>query len=73
MPTPIFLLRPVRRLLMAATLGLGLAATAGAQPAPWPSKPVKLMVGFPGGSTPDSAARALRCRAWSRRGSRPGS
>lgn len=64
MSTPTFRLR---RLLTAAALGLGLAATAGAQTAAWPSKPVKLMVGFPGGSTPDIAARALAdalAKAW---------
>ncbi|MGH8804553.1 MAG: Bug family tripartite tricarboxylate transporter substrate binding protein [Polaromonas sp.] len=27
--------------------------------APWPSKPVRILVGFPGGSTPDMAARTL--------------
>lgn len=26
---------------------------------PWPSRPLRLLVGFPGGSTPDLAARAL--------------
>ena len=35
------------------------AASAQAQPAPWPSKPVRIVVGFPGGSTPDAAARTL--------------
>jgi tripartite-type tricarboxylate transporter receptor subunit TctC len=32
------------------------ARTAGA---PWPTKPLRIMVGFPGGSTPDVAARIL--------------
>lgn len=27
--------------------------------APWPTRPVKMLVGFPPGSTPDSAARAI--------------
>ncbi len=44
-----------------------LPAWAGAQnslkktetTAPWPSKPVRILVGFPGGSTPDMAARTL--------------
>ena len=62
MTAPVFRLkslRSLRRLLSAALLSLGLAATAGAQSAAWPSKPVKILVGFPGGSTPDIAARAL--------------
>ncbi len=31
----------------------------GGASAPWPSRPLHLMVGFPGGSTPDVMARAL--------------
>jgi tripartite-type tricarboxylate transporter receptor subunit TctC len=46
---------------------LGLAVLAGtaaftlpaAAQAPWPTQPVKILVGFPGGSTPDLSARAL--------------
>ncbi|HSB99448.1 MAG TPA: tripartite tricarboxylate transporter substrate binding protein [Burkholderiaceae bacterium] len=39
---------------------LGLATTvAGAQPASWPTKPLKILVGFPPGSTPDVVARIL--------------
>ncbi|CAN5698240.1 tripartite tricarboxylate transporter substrate binding protein [soil metagenome] len=34
-------------------------AAAAATAAPWPTKPVKIMVGFPGGSTPDLVARAI--------------
>jgi tripartite-type tricarboxylate transporter receptor subunit TctC len=50
-----------RRLLSTALLSLaGLAASGGAwAQAAWPTKPVKILVGFPGGSTPDIAARAL--------------
>ncbi len=33
--------------------------TARAAATPWPTKPLKIMVGFPGGSTPDVAARIL--------------
>lgn len=42
---------------VAATL-LTLSSGVWAQPA-WPSKPLHLLVGFPGGSTPDLMARAL--------------
>jgi len=34
------------------------SATAAA-PAAWPTRPVRILVGFPGGSTPDMAARTL--------------
>lgn len=53
--------RPLRR----ATLVLALATLCGsaiAQPAAtpgWPSKPLKIIVGFPGGSSPDLVARTL--------------
>ncbi|MCW5636107.1 MAG: tripartite tricarboxylate transporter substrate binding protein [Rubrivivax sp.] len=57
--------RPTRRaLLTLAALGLAgatawLPGPAAAQAAAWPTKPVKILVGFPGGSTPDMAARVL--------------
>lgn len=46
---------------VAATLALAAAASGGSvfAQAAWPSKPVRILVGFPGGSTPDVAARAL--------------
>ena len=50
-----------RRRLLLATAALAATALGGpalAQPA-WPTKPVRILVGFPGGSTPDLAARAL--------------
>ncbi|RYY82642.1 MAG: tripartite tricarboxylate transporter substrate binding protein [Comamonadaceae bacterium] len=45
-----------RDLLLAAA---ALPLTAAAQDAAWPSRPVRLVVGFPGGSTPDIAARTV--------------
>ncbi|WP_198971404.1 Bug family tripartite tricarboxylate transporter substrate binding protein [Xylophilus sp. ASV27] len=53
-----------RRALLSAAL-LSLAGTALAQapahpmPARWPSKPLRIIVGFPGGSSPDTTARTL--------------
>jgi tripartite-type tricarboxylate transporter receptor subunit TctC len=35
------------------------AASKASAAAPWPTKPIRLIVGFPGGSTPDMAARTL--------------
>lgn len=35
------------------------AKDAGSATATWPTRPVKILVGFPGGSTPDMAARTL--------------
>ncbi|MBE7940294.1 MULTISPECIES: tripartite tricarboxylate transporter substrate-binding protein [Ramlibacter] len=44
--------------LATATLAAG-AAQAQAQGDDWPRRPVRLVVGFPGGSTPDLVARTL--------------
>ena len=50
-------------LVAACALSLGAAAQSNTKkPVPlaaWPTKPVKILVGFPGGSTPDMAARTL--------------
>lgn len=49
----------------AATLSLSALPVAAQNPAPaasvagWPHKPIRLVVGFPGGSSPDLTARAL--------------
>jgi tripartite-type tricarboxylate transporter receptor subunit TctC len=56
--------QPLRRtilaLALAAASGAAFAQKAGAQPqAAWPTKPLRIMVGFPGGSTPDLVARTI--------------
>jgi tripartite-type tricarboxylate transporter receptor subunit TctC len=49
-----------RRIAGAAITGLLVTAwPALAQTPAWPRQPVKILVGFPGGSTPDIAARAI--------------
>ncbi|MEO7391253.1 MAG: tripartite tricarboxylate transporter substrate binding protein [Ramlibacter sp.] len=56
--------RPTRRAAVAlamATLAAATWAQNSAKPAlaPWPTKPIRIMVGFPGGSTPDLVARTI--------------
>ncbi|MFP5486011.1 MAG: Bug family tripartite tricarboxylate transporter substrate binding protein [Gammaproteobacteria bacterium] len=54
--------RPLRRatlVLVLALAALGGSAFAQAPTAGWPSKPLKIIVGFPGGSSPDLVARTL--------------
>ncbi|RZL89255.1 MAG: tripartite tricarboxylate transporter substrate binding protein [Variovorax sp.] len=51
-----------KRALLIAACGLAAGALplgAAAQNAAWPTKPIRLVVGFPGGSTPDIAARTI--------------
>ncbi len=49
----------LRRRLLGAALALAAAPAFAQTPAAWPTQPVKILVGFPGGSTPDIAARVL--------------
>ena len=47
-------------LIAACALSTGSTAQNGTKNAPvWPTKPIKFLVGFPGGSTPDMSARTL--------------
>ncbi len=50
-----------RALLIACGLAAAavLPTTASAQNDAWPTRPIRLLVGFPGGSTPDIAARTI--------------
>jgi tripartite-type tricarboxylate transporter receptor subunit TctC len=49
---------PTRRRALQWLPAALLPDAAGSEPA-WPSRPIRLLVGFPGGSTPDLAARVL--------------
>ena len=46
-------------LTAATVLPLGATAQAQQKPAAWPTRPLKIVVGFPGGSSPDLTARLL--------------
>jgi tripartite-type tricarboxylate transporter receptor subunit TctC len=48
-----------RRTLQLAAATAGALALPAALAQAWPSKPLRILVGFPGGSTPDLAARAI--------------
>jgi len=48
-----------RRTFVMAAAAAALTVSLGAQAADWPTRPVKLVVGFPGGSTPDMVARTI--------------
>lgn len=54
---------PVRRAILmvalAAASTTALAQKSARPQAPWPTKAVRIMVGFPGGSTPDLVARTI--------------
>jgi len=51
--------KPARRDFLAAALLLPGAGAAPAAAPAWPSRTLRIVVGFPGGSTPDVAARVL--------------
>ena len=53
----VILRRSVLALALAASCGVAFAQKNPA--APWPTKPVRILVGFPGGSTPDLVARTI--------------
>ena len=62
MPTRSITKPSVRKLFIAASVllvGLALATLAQAQPAVWPTKPVRIVVTFPPGGAPDTLARIL--------------
>jgi tripartite-type tricarboxylate transporter receptor subunit TctC len=50
---------PNRRHLIATAAALVAASALPAQAATWPNRPLKIVVGFPGGSSPDLMARLI--------------
>ncbi|MFM7611092.1 MAG: tripartite tricarboxylate transporter substrate binding protein, partial [Alphaproteobacteria bacterium] len=48
-----------RRSLLALSAGLAASPGAVRAQAAWPDRPVRIICAFPGGSTPDLAARAI--------------
>src|SRR5688572_26879582 len=62
MPSTTLIASNKRTLLLsalAAAAACALLAPASALAQAWPTKPVRILVGFPGGSTPDIAARTI--------------
>jgi len=52
-------MKPFAVLFSAVLVAVSSAACAQSAAVTWPTKPVRILVGFPGGSTPDMAARTL--------------
>ncbi len=59
MTTPLPGRRSLLALAIAAAAAPVLAQKTRASAGPWPTKPIRLMVGFPAGSTPDLVARTI--------------
>jgi tripartite-type tricarboxylate transporter receptor subunit TctC len=51
--------QPQRRHVISAAIAMACSATTAFAQTPWPSKPLKMVVGFPAGSSPDLTARLL--------------